>query len=69
MNEEGDVRLVLVLVDDRKRIRRSDQELAKPVLRDLFPGNCSVGGKFIGDPKRKRPALDAARLPLHDRPV
>jgi len=32
VDKEGDVRLVLILFDDWKRIRRSDQELAKPVL-------------------------------------
>jgi len=32
VNEKRDVWLVLELFDDGKSIRRSDQELAKPVL-------------------------------------
>ena len=69
MNEEGDVRLILIVLNHGEFVRRCYQELSKLVLRNSLPIDCPVTGQFIGNPKGERPAVDTAGLAISDRSI
>ena len=69
VNEEGDVRLVLIVFNNGEFIRRCYQKLAKLVLRNSLPIDCPVASQFIGNPKGERPAVDTAGLAISDRSI